>query len=311
MKILVTGAYGFLGKFLSQALVKQGHHVIAVSSKICNLTQEHALNIYNSERFDQIFHLAAWTQAGDFCLKHPGEQWLYNQAMNTNVLSWWHQSQPQAKMICIGTSCSYDPTLPLIEDNYLKGMPIDSLFTYAMTKRMLLAGLMALHKQFGLQYLYVVPSTLYGPCYHTDGRQLHFIFDLIRKILRGKLYGDPVVLWGHGDQKRELVHVADFVRALLHLNEQQKNTFFNIGAGKEYSIKEFAKLICEITDFPFGQIQFDLSKYVGANSKVLNIEKFSKTVPNFESIDLKKGLKETVEWFLANHQDILSHAGIA
>jgi GDP-L-fucose synthase len=95
--------------------------------------------------------------------------------MNTHVLSWWQKDQPQAKFICIGTSCVYDPAMELKEENYLTGMPIESLFTYAMTKRMLYAGLLALNKQYKLNYLCVVPSTLYGPGYHTDGRQMHFI----------------------------------------------------------------------------------------------------------------------------------------
>lgn len=306
MKILITGASGFLGKFLSRTLIEQGHEVFSPTSKVCNLLHQEALSVYNSVRFDQIFHLAAWTQAGDFCLRHPGEQWIHNQAINTHVLTWWHQKQPQAKMICIGTSCSYAPDLSLIEENYLQGMPIDSLFTYAMTKRMLLTGLMALHKQFGLEYLYVIPSTLYGPYYHTDGRQLHFIFDLIRKIARGKLHGEPVVLWGNGLQKRELIHVSDFVRALLQLNQGQKNTLFNIGSGVEYSIQQFAKFICEIVDFPFEKIQYDLTKYVGAKSKVLNIDKLSQSLPHFSFIDLKQGLGETVEWFLANNKELLS-----
>ena len=138
------------------------------------------------------------------------------------MLAWWQDRQPQAKLICIGTSCAYCPGTELAEENYLDGLPIDSLFTYAMTKRMLYVGLLALQKQFGLKYLCLVPSTLYGPGYHTDGRQMHFIFDLIRKILRGKMHGEPVVLWGDGHQTRELVYVEDFVSLALRLAAQRK-----------------------------------------------------------------------------------------
>lgn len=302
MKILITGSSGFLGGFLSKELQAKGHAVTSAHSKNCDLRQADSLSQFDGIQFDQIFHLAAWTQAGDFCLYHPGEQWIINQKINTNVLDWWHTRQPQAKLIAMGTSCSYDPALPLTEEFYMQGEPIESLFTYAMTKRMLLAGLKALSKQYGLQYLYLVPSTLYGPGYHTDGRQMHFIFDLIRKILRGKWYGEQVALWGDGEQKRELIHVRDFVGALLRLNETESNIHINIGSGKEHSIKEFASSICQAVDFPFAEIVFDTSKYVGARSKVLNVEKMHKALPNFTWTSLQDGLKETIDWFIAQRE---------
>jgi GDP-L-fucose synthase len=244
--------------------------------------------------------LAAWTQAGDFCLRHPGEQWLYNQAINTTVLNWWADYQPNALMVCIGTSCSYDPTLPLAEEHYLAGTPIDGLYTYAMTKRMLLVGLQALNRQRGMRYLYAVPSTLYGPHYHTDGRQLHFIFDLIRKILKGKYEGAPVELWGDGEQKRELIHVADFVDALLSIRHRASNTLVNIGAGEEHSIRQFAEAICAIVGFDPSQIRYDRSRYVGARSKVLRIDRLKGYLPHFQPRPLTQGLQETIEWCLSS-----------
>ncbi len=302
MKIFVTGASGFLGKHLCEVLREQGHEVIGISSKNCDLRDRSSLQVFNGDAFDQIYHLAAWTQAGDFCLKHPAEQWLINQKMNTNVLDWWVEKQPQAKMIAMGTSCSYDPKVALIEPEYLNGVPIDSLFTYAMTKRMLLTGLMAIQKQYGLEYLYLIPSTLYGAGYHEDGRQMHFIFDLVRKILRGSLLGEPVVLWGNGEQKRELIHVADFIEVMIKLVESEKNSWFNVGSGEEYSIREFAGTICEIIGYPTERIQYDISRYVGAKSKVLDICKLKGIVPSFAPRPLKKGLEEVIHWFMAREK---------
>ncbi len=296
MKILITGATGFLGIHLSKRLKQRGDEIVEVHSKNCDLTQGDSLSQFDTIQFDQIYHLAVWTQAGDFCLHHPGEQWILNQKINTNVLSWWQARQPRAKLICMGTSCAYSPEFPLEEKYYLQGEPIESLYSYGMTKRMLLCGCQALRQQFGLNYLYLIPSTLYGPEYHTDTRQLHFIFDLIRKILRGHYLGEPVVLWGDGEQKRELVHVDDFLETLLNL-ESAANTSINIGAGKEHSIKEFASLICEKVGYPFEKIKFDRTKYVGALSKVLAIEKLKEALPGLAFRPLKGGLEETVEWF--------------
>lgn len=296
MRIFITGGGGFLGRHLIAALQTAGHDVTAPTSRECDLLRDGALEPWSGTRFDRIFHLAAWTQAGDFCLKHPGEQWIKNQRLNTAVLAWWAERQPQAKLVTIGTSCAYSPDLPLREEHYLDGQPIESLFTYAMTKRMMLVGVRALAKQYGLKHLTVVPSTLYGEEYHADGRQLHFIFDLIRKILLGKLQGAPVELWGDGHQRRELIHVDDFVSAALRLADTVDNEIVNIGAGREHSIREFAALICADVGYDPAQIRYDTSRYVGARSKCLEIEKLRRLVPDFAPRALEEGLPPVIAW---------------
>ncbi|MBI1910236.1 MAG: NAD-dependent epimerase/dehydratase family protein [Deltaproteobacteria bacterium] len=306
MNILITGATGFLGKALTNQLRQRGNVLTVLGSKNCDLTQEGSLNQFKDQHYDLIYHLAAWTQAGDFCLHHPGEQWVINQKINTHVLSWWHEHQKQAKLVCMGTSCSYDPNLPLKEENYLAGRPIESLFTYAMTKRMLYTGLLSLNKQFGLNYLHIVPSTLYGPDYHEDGRQMHFIFDLIRKIIRGKLLGEPVVLWGDGVQSREIVYLSDFVEILLTLAERSKNETINIGAGEEFTIRYFADLICRHVGYDSKKIQFDKTKYIGAKSKCLDTTKLKRLIPNLQLIPMEKGLSKTIDWFLTRKELFVS-----
>lgn len=307
MSILVTGATGFLGTALCARLERDGQRVVRLNSRNCDLTRSESLSAFNGEQYSHVFHLAAWTQAGDFCLRHPGEQWIRNQQINTNVLAWWAQSQPQAKLISIGTSCVYAPELPKCEDNYLIGLPTESLFTYAMTKRMLYVGQMALAAQYGLRHLCLVPSTLYGPGYHTDGRQMHFIFDLARKILRGKLYGEPVVLWGDGHQRRELVYIDDFVAAAVHLADRVDNEIVNIGAGEEFSIRHFAQLICNEVGFDFDQIEFDTTRYVGARSKCLQIEKWRRLMPDFAPTPLAAGLARAIDWMNRERDAILPH----
>lgn len=299
-KVFITGSGGFLGKFLVNELKKK-KLIVAPSSIQCDLTKEKSLIKFN-KKFNTIFHLAAWTQAGDFCLKHPGEQWLINQAINTNVLHWWKNYQPQAKLVFVGTSCSYPEKLPLIEKNYMKGEPIESLRTYAMTKRMLLQGAISLQKQFKLKWLSVVPSTLYGTNYHNDGRQMHFIYDLIKKIIRGKLYNEKVILWGDGNQVRELIYVEDFVKYLILLESKFSNKLINIGSGKGLSIKDLAKKISNYLEYDFNKIKFDINQYVGARSKVLNTKLINNIFPDFSKklTNLDNGLKNVIDWFLKN-----------
>ncbi len=297
MRVIVTGSSGFLGTSLCALLEHRGIEPVRLTSANCDLRRTDSLEAFSDERFDLMFHLAAWTQAGDFCLKHPGEQWVINQQINTNVLAWWAQRQAQAKLVFIGTSCAYEPGSSLREDEYLVGEPIDSLYTYAMTKRMLLIGARALNRQHGLKYLCAVPSTLYGPGYHVDGRQMHFIFDLIRKIIRGKEFGEPVVLWGDGHQKREVVLVDDFVRILWQLTERFDNEIFNIGAGQEHSIRAFAASICDIVGYPPEKIVYDSTRYVGATSKRLNVEKITGALGPLKLAPLHEGLAKTIAWF--------------
>ena len=296
MNILVTGSSGFLGKALRGPL-DNDHYVVALNSKSADLTKEESLAKYNDVTYDIIFHLAAWTQAGDFCLYHQGEQWIINQQINTNTLSWWRKYQPQAKMIAFGTSVSYSTEENLSEDVYMMGIPNEKFYAYAMSKRMLYSGLISLNRQFGMKYLYLVPSTLYGPNYHTDGRQMHFIFDLIRKIIRGKEYGEKVELWGDGYQRREIVYIDDFIGTLIKLSITVDNDIVNVGAGQDFSIREFAFQICDIVGYDFNKLSFDTTKYVGARSKILSIDKLKRILPEMNMISLKEGLINTIKWF--------------
>jgi GDP-L-fucose synthase len=248
------------------------------------------------ETYDQIWHLASWTQAGDFCLHHQGEQWIINQHINTNLLDWWCSRQPQAKLISIGTSCSYAQACELVEDNYLAGDPVPELYSYAMTKRMLLVGMRALAAQYGLRYLYLIPSTLFGPGYHTDGRQLHFIFDIIRKILRGKGYFESVTLWGDGYQKREVIYVNDFVDCAVRLAALTSDQIVNIGSGEEFTIRWYAEKICSLTGYDPGRIEYDVSKYTGVRSKKLDIAKLRALLPDLRLTPIDSALEETLHW---------------
>lgn len=301
-KIFITGGGGFLGSFLVSALKEIGCVCVTPSSSQCNLLFENSLDQFSDLKYDYVLHLAAWTQAGDFCLRHPADQWIKNQKINTNVLSWWFNQQSQAKLIFMGTSCSYAEESSFKEQDYMTGDPVESLYTYAMTKRMLLQGARALESQYGMNWLCLVPSTLYGPNYHTDGRQMHFIFDLVRKILRGKHFGEEVELWGDGSQRRELIHVNDFVKAFLKLYANLNNEVVNIGGGADFEITDFAKIICNKVGYSHDHIKYNTSKYVGARSKLLNVSKLSELIPGFydTTTQVEDGIEELCVWFEKN-----------
>jgi GDP-L-fucose synthase len=294
--ILITGNRGFLGRHLSSELKKLNCNLYFSNTKIANLMDYKNLKVYDDVKFDFIFHLAAHTKAGDYCLYHKGEQFEINQTINTNILKYWRESQPQAKMIAMGTSCSYSPNLDLSEENYLKGEPDDGLYTYAMTKRMLLIGLKSLSEQYGLKFMYYVPSTLYGEEF--DIEDSHFIFDLIKKIHSGKKYGTEVVLWGDGYQKRELIYVKDAIDIILKTINNNNNKIINLGTGVEYSIREYAEKICDVIHYDKNKIIYDESKYVGVKSKKLSTKNLDSLLANYEYSKIENVLQNVIKYYI-------------
>jgi GDP-L-fucose synthase len=294
MKVLVTGGTGFLGRHLVPDLERQGARVTVINSKNCNLVEKQNLLQFKDTKFERIYHLAAWTKAGDFCLHHKGEQWIINQQINTNVLWFWREFQPQAMMIAMGTSCAYPPEMVLKEENYMAGEPDRDLYTYAMTKRMLYTGLLALHHQFGMQFRHLIPSTLFGPKF--DREDSHFIFDLIKKIVAGKREGKPVALWGTGQQVRELIYIDDAIRLINLATEHCPNDLLNLGSGIGFSIREYAQMICEIVGYNPSKIGYDTTKFQGVSKKVFNTDKI-KRLFNFEFTDIRKSLAETIAYY--------------
>ena len=298
MKVLVTGATGFLGSHLCSKLEKLNYEVYISNTNQANLSKIENLYIFNDIKFDYIFHLAAATKAGDYCLTHQGNQWEDNQLLNTNILIYWKNHQPQAKIICMGTSSSYPVDLPMEEKNYLIGSPEEDLFTYAMTKRMLLIGLMAFEKQYGLKWLYFVPSTIYGSGF--PERDNHMIIDLIRKIYNAMHYDKEVELWGDGYQRRELIYVDDAIEAMLNLMNEE-NEIFNLGSSRDLPIRHYANEISSQIGYDSDKIIYNTEKYVGVRKRKLEVDKVQKLSLNYCNTSLSEGLQKTINFYHNNY----------
>jgi GDP-L-fucose synthase len=282
--ILITGASGFVGKHLSKTLKEQNHRIVELNSKNFNTIWD------CKDTFNFIIHLAVKTAAGGYCQNHPGEQYIINSDINNTILKYWREYQPQAKMITFGSSCGYDKNVIKNEDNYLKGEPEPGYEVYGTIKRNLFVGLKAIKQEYKMDYSYLIPSVFYGPEY--DLHDKHFIFDLIRKIVNAKNGGEKVILWGTGDQTRELIYIKDAVDIIIKSISWDKN-IVNLSSGQEYSIKEYAKTICDIIDYDFNLIEWDVNAFVGSpNKKLINTY-----LQDYKFTSLKEGLIETIKYY--------------
>jgi len=303
--VLVTGGTGFLGKNLVPILENMGVDVTAVGSEY-DLTQwPQSEKLFNLKKYDLIIHAAAFQGAGDFTLKYPADQFFKNNLIHTNTLECWKRFQPQAKLIGIGSTCSYPGNKEFLsEEDYFTGPLHPSVETYGLTKCVMQQGIKAYKKQYGLTGTTLAFATLFGPYDIFDISKSHVVSALVQKFCDAiKNNESKVEVWGDGTQTRELIYIEDQIRALLMCVEYNGD-LLNIGSGQETSIKDLAEKIKKLSGFT-GEIWYNTDRFVGVKKKLLNIKKarelFGWTL-NETLGSLDKGLIKTIEWYKKNEQ---------
>lgn len=312
MRILVTGATGYVGKALVPKLKELYGDITTLSSKnyfylkgkfdwdkLDGEGNELCKNLFTIQKpkFDIIIHLAVKTHAGDYCQKHPGEQFLINSNINNTILQYWKLCQPQAHFITFGSSCGYNNDVVKKPENYLIGEPEKGYEVYGYIKRHLLIGLQALHKEYNMSFDYLIPSTIYGPGYDLNDK--HFIFDLIKKLTN---FNEIPILWGNGQQKRDLIYIDDVINTIINKiqkwslsnieNKVSFNNIENLCSGQNLTIEEYANIICKIIKRDPKIIKWDISKHTGTLDKSL-IRGFDMPL----NYSYYEGLKNTISYY--------------
>ncbi|HEX8060205.1 MAG TPA: GDP-L-fucose synthase [Cyclobacteriaceae bacterium] len=279
-KIYVAGHRGMVGSAIVRRLQKDGfRNIIFKSSSELDLRNQLAVEkFFASERPDYVF-LAAAKVGGIMANNTYRADFLYENLMiESNVI---HQSYVHKvkKLLFLGSSCIY-PKLaeqPLTETALLSGYLEDTNEPYAIAK---IAGIKLCEnyrKQYGCDFISVMPSNLYGPNDNYDLNNSHVIPALIRKFREGKEKGSKqVVVWGTGAPLREFLHVDDLAEACFFLIENYSDAeFVNVGFGSDVTIKELATLVKRVVGFE-GEIVFDTTKPDGTPRKLLNSAKLMK-----------------------------------
>ena len=303
-KILVTGATGFVGKHLTEELRRRGANFYAFGKRDFDLTdraQAEAVFQKNQDA-DLILHFASYQAAGEFPAKHTGEQFFVNNLIHTHVLEAWRKFLPHAKLVGIGSSCTYPSDAPVLTEDKLFTGPIHgSVYSYAFTKRLLCTGIMAYNDQFKLDGTYLMPATMYGEHDDFHPATAHVPGALMGKFVRAVREGLPTVeVWGDGTQIRDFLDVKEFVRVLLELAPRCHRDILNVGPGSGKSIKELALTISRAAEFK-GEVRFNPTAYVGILEKFINTEKLQKNYGLQVNGDLEPGIKRTVKWLNENY----------
>jgi GDP-L-fucose synthase len=301
--IYVAGHRGLVGSAIMRRLEAEGYkNLITRTHAELDLTrQERVEEFFHEERPDYVF-LAAARVGGIYANNtYPAEFIYSNLTIQTNII---HASYvfKVKKLLFLGSSCIYPKNCPQpMKEEYLLGGPLEPTNEpYAVAKIAGIKMCQAYNRQYGTNFLSVMPTNLYGPNDNFDLKTSHVLPALIRKFHEAKIKGQSEVeIWGTGSPKREFLHVDDLVDACLFLMKNySENKIINIGVGKDQTIRELAEIIAGLTGFK-GSIRFDTGKPDGTPVKRLDVSKIN-SIGWRARIGLEQGIAETYKWYAKN-----------
>lgn len=276
-----------------------GNIVVRTSKELDLRDQLKVREFFNAEKPDYVI-LAAAKVGGIVSNDTYRAEFMYDNLMiQSNIIESAYRNGVK-KLLFLGSSCIYPKMAPqpLKEEYLLTGVLEPTNEPYAIAK---IAGLKmcdAYRKQYGCNYISVMPTNLYGPNDNYDLHTSHVLPALIRKFHEAKENNEPfVTIWGSGTPFREFLHADDLADACYFLMQNHDEAgFVNIGVGEDISIKDLAKLIRDIVGYQ-GEIHHDLSKPDGTPRKLMDVSKLS-SLGWKAKIGLREGITKVYEEFL-------------
>ena len=304
-KIYIAGHKGMVGSACWRALEDAGYtNIIGKSSKELDLRDQKEVKYFlESEKPFAIIDAAA--KVGGILANdtYPYEFLMDNMLIQNNLIRSAHELNIQ-KFIFLGSSCIYPKLAPQpLKEEYLLTGPLEPTNEwYAIAKISGVKLIESLRKQYGRDYVSLMPTNLYGPGDNFDLNSSHVLPAMIRKFHEAKKNGNSyVLLWGSGKPMREFLYVDDLAQAVkFSLEHTLKKPLYNVGTGNDIAIRDLAKIIEEITAFE-GFINWDTTKPDGTPRKLMdtsliNHEGWKATTP------LKEGIEKTHNWYKENKE---------
>ncbi len=301
-RIWVAGHRGMVGSAIVRRLARENCEVITATRRELDLLRQADVESWMEEKKpDAVFHAAATVGGILANSTRPGEFLYENLSIACNVI---HAAKRTGvkKLLFLGSSCIY-PRLarqPMREEDLLTGPLEPTNEWYAIAKITGIKLCQAYRRQYGCDFISVMPTNLYGPGdrYDLDGG--HVVAALIMKVHAAKVEGSSTVeLWGSGTPKREFLFSEDLADACVFaMKNYSEETFLNVGTGLEMTILELAESIASVIGWR-GHFTFDRTKPDGMPRKVMDVSRIN-ALGWTARTEFKAGLNEAYQWYLAN-----------
>lgn len=294
-----------VGSAIWRALEAKGYsNLIGKTSAELDLRNQVAVSDFFADAKPEVVIDAAARVGGILANNNYPYQFLMeNMQIQNNLIDFSLKTNMQ-KFIFLGSSCIYPKLAPQpLKEEYLLTGPLEPTNEwYALAKISGVKTCEAIRKQFGKDYISLMPTNLYGPFDNFDLNTSHVLPAMIRKFQEAKENGNsPVSLWGSGTPMREFLHVEDLADAVVFALENTfEDNLYNVGTGLDLAIKDLALLIQKIVGHT-GEIVWDSSKPDGTPRKLMDVSKMEKAGWKAK-ISLEEGISKTYQWFL-EHQD--------
>jgi len=301
-RVLVTGARGFVGQHLMQALDKHGvEDIIAPPRQIYDLRLRRSVKaLFLQFRPQVVFHLAAICGGIGANREQPAKFFYDNLKMGMEVMDEAYETGVE-KFVQVGSVCSYPKytPVPFKESDLWNGYPEETNAPYGIAKKALLTMSQAYRQQYGFNSIYLIPVNLYGPGgdnFHLNTS--HVIPALIRQMVSAKKSGTDITLWGTGAASREFLYVDDCARGLIQAAERYDGIEpVNLGVGEEITIRDLATVIARLVGYE-GKINYDPSKPDGQPRRCLDTSRAEDLFGFKATTTLEEGLKATIENYI-------------
>lgn len=303
-KIYVAGHKGLVGSAILRKLESLGYtNLIYKTKSELDLTNELQTASFFSEQKPEYVFLAAAKVGGIIANRDYPAEFIYeNLKIQNNVIHYSYLNKVK-KLCFLGSTCIY-PKLapqPLKEEYLLTGPLEETNEAYAVAKIAGIKMCQAYNKQYGTNFISVMPTNLYGPNDNFDLTTSHVLPAFIRRFHEAKTNNaKEVVIWGTGTPRREFLYVDDLAEALIFLMENYEDSeIINIGVGEDIPIIDLAKLVARIVGYN-GEIKTDTSKPDGTPRKLVDVSKIT-SMGWRPKTSLEEGIKLTYEWYLQNY----------